>query len=182
MKEVHHSLIEKFLSIYNPNLRYLKKELISLEENYALAFFALPETNVFAANGQRSDHVTESESQLMITQMMWPFFAELLAEKGMGDLRLSYDQFFTIAKQGIFLTEETKKYRNFIDARYGLEGKISLVEVVKKKSKDNNSLWFTKVRTELYPLPEQRKHDNYNSFEATLILKPGIILEPGSYG
>jgi len=179
MKEVDKSLIDKFLGIYNPHIRYLKKEFVDLEKEVeeGFGFFEVPDYNVFTVDHSRAPHVTESETQIMITQMMYPFMAEVL-NKGMDGLRLDYDQFFEIAKDGVFLISELKKYSHWIYSAYGVEGKIQLFDVTKKDCRDGTKLWITDIHTEVYPPQEYREYEKYNEFEVQLIFKPSMVFGP----
>ena len=173
-KEVDQGLIDKILSIYNPDIKYLKREFVDLDILAGYGVFEIPDYNVFSADHKRLLHVTESETQIMINQMMYPFMAEVL-DRGIEGLRLGYDQFFQLAKEGIFLVEELKKYSHIMNSEWGVEGIIKLVNVTKKDTRDGHNLWITDFQTEVYPPKVHKKHEHYNYFEAKLIIKPSMI-------
>ena len=102
---------------------------MDIEKRVGFGFFEVPDHNFFTVDHTRAPHVTESETQIMITQMMYPFMAEILNSDGIEGLRLSYDQFYKIAKDGVFLIEELKKRDIFQVLRQSILGGVPFLGI-----------------------------------------------------
>lgn len=119
-------MLDKTLSIYKPNYRYLKDAEIDFPRGRGR--FHIGETEYVEA----LRHMTDVEAQLCLNQLCYVFFGQAVIENRHGNSGFTFDDYLDSRKDGMFITTSHKTFRRETNPEEPFYGHINLIKARKQ--------------------------------------------------